>query len=250
MFPPSTASDRPRRFYAQATVERREAGYVVTLDGRVAKTPAHAPILVPTAALAELLAGEWTAQTESIDLAAMPANRLAATVIDRTADAGAALAAEVARYAGSDVLCYFADGPQALVQEQAQRWAPLLDWARDDLGVALHRVTGILHRTQPPDALARVEALVTALEPFGQAGVAFAAALSGSAVLALAVQRWRLGAEEAFDLSRLEEAFQEARWGMDAEAAARTAGLREEARLIGRWFAALHAAEDQNAAAP
>ena len=106
-----------------------------------------------------------------------------------------------------------------------------------------------MHRPQPPEALARVEALTAALEPFAQAGVAYAAPLFGSAVLALAVQRRWLEAETAFDLSRLEQAFQEARWGVDAEAAARTALLREEARLLGRWFTALDPVGDQNAAA-
>ena len=84
-----------------------------------------------------------------------------------------------------------------------------------------------------------MEALVAGLEPYAQAAVAFAAPLFGSAVLALAVQRGRLQAVEAFELSRLDEAFQEQRWGVDAEAAARTEALREEARFLDRWFAAL-----------
>ena len=247
--PQSPAQDLPHRFYTEATVRPHEDGFAVTLDGRQARTPAGAPLCVPTQALASLLAQEWNAQGRAIELAAMPANRLAATVIDRTANAGPALAAEVARYAGSDVLCYLADAPDTLVEEQARLWVPLLDWAAAELGVALHRTTGVVHQPQPREALARVEALVAALEPFAQAGTAFAAPLFGSAVLALAVQRGRLAAEPAFELSRLEEAFQEARWGVDAEAAARTGRLREEARLLGSWFTALDPAVSENAAA-
>ena len=231
--------ERPRRFYRTADVAARAGGFVVTLDGRTAKTPAGAPLALPVEALARLVAAEWGAQGETLDLTEMPASRMASTVIDRTAGAGPALAAEVARYAGSDVLCYGADHPDALVEDQRLRWGPLLDWARGELGVALRPVTGVMHQPQPPEALARVEALVAGLDPFTQAAVAYAAPLFGSAVLALAVQRGRLGAEEAFELSRLDEAFQEARWGVDAEAAARTERLREEARFLHRWFAAL-----------
>ena len=137
------------------------------------------------------------------------------------------------------MLCYVADSPEALAQAQAQRWTPLLDWAREALDVELQSVTGVIHRAQPRAALDRVEALVAGLEPYAQAAVAFAAPLFGSAVLALAVQRGRLQAVEAFELSRLDEAFQEQRWGVDAEAAARTEALREEARFLDRWFAAL-----------
>jgi chaperone required for assembly of F1-ATPase len=237
--PPTPAADRPRRFYREATAGERDGGFTVLLDGRGAKTPAGAPLVVPTERLARLLAAEWDAQGESIDYAAMPANRLAATVIDRTLSIGGPLAQEVARYAGSDVLCYRAEGPAALVEEEARAWTPLLDWARESLGADLQPVEGIIHRPQSPDALSRVEALVAALEPFRQAGVAYAAPLYGSAILALAVERGRLSAGEAFDLSRLDEAFQEARWGVDAEAAARTARLREEVAMLGRWFEAL-----------
>ena len=236
---PASVQDRPRRAYKAVDVAPREGGFAVTLDGRTARTPAGAPLVVPSEALARLIAGEWAAQDETLDLAAMPASRLAATVIDRTSGAGAALAAEVAGYAGSDVLCYLADSPSSLVQEQATRWSPLLDWAAEALDVTLHPVTGVIHRPQPAAALARVEALVVALEPYAQAAVAYAAPLFGSAVLALAAQRGRLTAREAFDLSRLDEAHQEQRWGVDAEAAARTDRLRDEAAFLDRWFAAL-----------
>ena len=167
----SPSPDRPRRFYKAVGIAPREGGFTLLLDGRGAKTPAGSPLVVPTEALARLVAAEWDAQAEQIDLSAMPANRLAATVIDRTAAAGAAVAAEVARYAGSDAICYFAEAPATLVEAQVQRWGPLLDWARDELGVELHRVAGVIPRPQPDAALARVEALAAALEPFAQAGV-------------------------------------------------------------------------------
>ena len=59
--------------------------------------------------------------------------------------------------------------------------------------------------------------------------------------MALALERGRIGGEEAFDLSRLDEAYQEEQWGVDAEAAARTARLRAEADTLERWFRSLRA---------
>ena len=69
--------------------------------------------------------------------------------------------------------------------------------------------------------------------------MAFGAALFGSAVLALALQRGWIAGEEAFDLSRLDEAWQEEKWGVDAEAAERTERLRVEATMLDRWFRGL-----------
>jgi chaperone required for assembly of F1-ATPase len=58
-------------------------------------------------------------------------------------------------------------------------------------------------------------------------------------VLGLAVERGRISAAEAYELSRLDEAFQAEHWGDDAEASRRTENARAEARALDRWFAAL-----------
>jgi chaperone required for assembly of F1-ATPase len=83
------------------------------------------------------------------------------------------------------------------------------------------------------------EALALELSAFALTGLVFACGLYGSAILGLAVQRRALEAVDAFDLSRVEEAYQAEQWGLDAEAEARAAGLRSEAAMLGDWFAAL-----------
>ncbi|MNS46736.1 hypothetical protein D3C72_792450 [compost metagenome] len=78
-----------------------------------------------------------------------------------------------------------------------------------------------------------------ALDDHALTGLATAVPLLGSAVLGLAVQRGALAGEAALELSRLDEAFTEERWGVDEEAAARVAAHRDEAMLLDRWFRAL-----------
>ena len=229
-----------KRFYEAVTVAAEPVGgFSVRLDGRAVRTPAKALLAAPTAALAELIAGEWAAQGEMVHIAAMPASRLAYTAIDRIGPARAAVAAEVARMGGADVLCYFAEAPQALFERQARRWGPVLDWARDELELDFVRITGALHKAQPAETLARIEALALAEDDFALAGLSLATGLFHSAVLALALRRDQLDGAAAFDLSRLDEAFQEEQWGIDAEAAARTERLRAEAVMLERWFLAL-----------
>ena len=233
--------DRPRRFYKTAEAAPEGGGFTVKLDARTLKTPQGRPLLLPTMAAADLVAGEWAAQGEQIVVADMPASRLAFTAVDRVAEAREEVAAEVARYANSDLLCYFAEAPEALIRRQQDQWAPLLDWARAELGVELTPCVGVVHQAQPPETIAAVEALALRLDNYALTALAHAAALLGSAVLALALERGRIGGEEAFDLSRLDEAYQEEQWGVDAEAAARTARLRAEADTLERWFRSLRA---------
>jgi chaperone required for assembly of F1-ATPase len=232
---------RPRRFYKAAATAPAGDGFAVLLDGRPVKTPAGGRLVAPTQALAQLLADEWDAQAEHIDMQSMPAVRLAATAIDRVSQARVEVAAEIARYAGADVLCYFAERPQALVERQVQAWGPVLDWAAEALDVHLTRVVGIVHHEQPVASLLRVALLAEQADDFGLAGLAHATGLFGSAVLAFAVQRDKLGGETAFDLSHLDAAVQAEFWGEDAEAAERVAAMRAEAVMLERWFAALAA---------
>ena len=233
------SEERLKRFWKAVAVEPVDAGHAVRLDGRSPKTPAGAPLVLPTEATARMVADEWAAQGEFLDPASMPATRLAATAIDRVSQAREPVADEIAAYAGSDALCYLAEHPRGLVEQQARAWAPWRDWAAGELGVRLEPAEGIIHRAQDPAAVARVRELALSLDDHALTALATAVPLFGSAVLGLAVQRGALSGEAAFDLSRLEEGFQEAQWGVDAENAERTAARRAEAVLLDRWFRAL-----------
>lgn len=232
--------DRIARFWTAADVgPHAGGGWAVLLDGRTPRTPDKAPLVLPTPSAARLAAAEWAAQGEFLDPATMPATRLASTAIDRIGRAREAVADEIAAYAGSDVVCYLAEHPAALVERQAREWGPWRDWAAREMGVALEPTRGIVHRPQPPEAIARVKAHALTLDDFRLTGLATVVPLLGSAVLALAVERGALAGGEAFDLSRIDEAFQEAQWGVDAEAEERTQTRRAEAMLLDRWFRAL-----------
>ena len=233
------APDQVRRFWKAVSVEPDGQGWAVRLDGKMPKSPAGHSLVVPTQAAAQLVAEEWAGQGDILIPATMPATRLAFTAIDRVREVREAVADEITAYAGSDAICYLAETPDSLVERQARDWTPWRDWAERDLGCVLVPVAGIVHRTQADEALAAVRKQALALDDYALTGLAMATPLLGSAVLAFAVQRGALSGAEAFDLSRLDEAFTEERWGVDAEAAERTEGLRAEAVMLERWFAAL-----------
>jgi chaperone required for assembly of F1-ATPase len=229
-----------RRFYAKADAAPSEGGFSVRLDGRPPRSPHGQPLVLPTEALADLVAAEWAAQGENILPETMSATKLAwgaLALADEGVRQGAV--ARVAGFAESDLLCYFADGPTGLVERQERWWGPVIDWAGRALGAAFHRTQGVVHQPQPPATIARIEELAAAEDNFALAGLTAAAALFGSAILAFALRHGELTPEAAFELSRLDETFQEERWGVDAEAAARADAMAKEAVMLGAWFAAL-----------
>lgn len=230
---------RIRRFYKNVEVARAGGGFTIQLDGRVARTPAGRPLAMPTHALADLIRAEWAHQGNEIALAAMPATRLAQTALDGVADRHAETVREFARFAETDLLCYFAEAPTSLVRREDAVWTPLLAWAREDLGLAFVRTSGIAHRLQPPEVLTSVTALAAAAGPFDLAGLAFGGGLFGSAIVVLALRAGRIDAQGALAAARLDEMFQEEHWGVDDEAAQHAARMARETAMLEHWFRAL-----------
>jgi chaperone required for assembly of F1-ATPase len=214
-------------------------GFAVLLDGRALRGPKGERVIVPTQALAQMIAEEWAGQGDHLELAAMQVTRLANTAIESIPHAREATAQAVADYAGSDLVCYYATEPEGLVAKQLEAWTPLLARAEAEAGLRFIRASGIIHQPQPRETLEAVRSLALSLDHFALTGLAFGAPLFGSAVLALSLHRGWITGEEAFSLSRIDEAWQESQWGVDAEAAERAAGLQVEAIMLERWFRGL-----------
>ena len=231
--------DKPRRFYKDVAVVAEDGGWSVKLDGRNVRSPKGGKLNVPTRALAEMVAQEWAGQGEFIELAAMHVTRMAFTATEAVPQAREATAAQIAQYAATDLLCYFSEDANSLYARQVAGWEPVLRRAEQELALVFRRATGIIHVEQPLETIARVEAMALELDDFALTGVAFGTPLFGSAVLAFALQRGWLSGEEAWTLARIDETYQEEKWGIDEEAAERTARLLEEARMLERWFKAL-----------
>jgi chaperone required for assembly of F1-ATPase len=213
----------PKRFYASVTVVPRGTGFAVLLDTRTARTPKRRELVLPASALAQAVAGEWDAQRSAIDPAAMPLTRLVNTVLDGIVGRESEVRADIVKYAGSDLLCYRAEDPEKLVALQAATWDPVLSWAKSSLGIRLALSGGVMPVRQSQEALDAVALAVAPLDAFRLASLHVMVTLTGSAILGLAVLRGHLAPEAAWSAAHVDEDWQIARWGEDAEATARRA---------------------------
>lgn len=217
----------PKRFYTEVSVGEAEGGFTVLLDGRPVRTPARGLLLAPTRALAEAMAAEWAAQEKEINPFLMPLTRLVNVALDRVAPEAQAVADEVVSYAGTDMLFYRAEGPQKLVDRQAQSWDPVLDWMNDTHDARFFLAEGVRHVAQPAAALEKVRALMP-VSPLALAAVHSITTLTGSALLALAVKEGAIDADAAWAAAHVDEDFNREQWGEDEIAAARRAARRTE----------------------
>lgn len=209
---------KQKRFWTNATAEETQTGWTVTLDGRPVKTPAKAPLILPTTALATAVAAEWEAQDEVVNPLSMPFTRSANAAIDKVAVQHAEVADMLAAYGDADLLCYRADAPQALIDRQNDIWNPYLDWAADALGARLQPRTGLMHESQDPAALATLSRRVHALSDFELAAFHDLVSLSGSLILGFAAAQDLNPVLSIWAASRLDEIWQEEQWGEDEEA--------------------------------
>lgn len=217
-----------KRFYKDVGVAPEGDGFALRLDGRAVKTPARSALVVPGKALAEEMAQEWAAQGDEIDPRSMPLTGLANAAIDRVAPDPQAFAARLAEYAESDLLCYRAESPDKLVARQAERWDPILAWARQRFDIDLHVVAGIMHQPQSAAAVQQLARAVTARSSFELAGLSPLVTVSGSLVTALALAEGAIDLEQAWDAASLDEQWQLEQWGEDAEASAALAARRQD----------------------
>lgn len=219
----------PKRFYRESAVAETPDGFAVQLDGRPVRTPGKAPLALPTYAAAQLVADEFAAQGETIDPVSMPVLRLANTAIDGVAADTQAVLEDVMRFSSSDLVCYRADAPEELVARQADAWDPVLDWAWTALGARFFLAEGVMHVEQPREAIAAVGIwLRQREEPFPLSAIHLMTTLTGSALLALGLEAGAFSPDEAWAAAHVDEDWNAAQWGEDAEAVARRAARRRD----------------------
>ena len=234
----------PKRIYMRAEASPLDGGFTVRLDDRLVRTPGRAKLVVPTLALAQVLAGEWAEQGAHINPLTMPINQMAQSAIDLVSANLAGVQSELSTYAGTDLLCYRAEAPVSLAERQHRAWQPWLDWAAEVFGARLVTTDGIIAIRQDQHALDRLKSAVKAFDHFRLAGLQRAVTLSGSLVLGLALARGALDGEQVCDLAEIDDKYQIERWGDDVKLAADRARRRRDLVAAGRYFRALDQTSD------
>lgn len=229
-----------KRFWDTATVGTMDDGLSILLDGRPMRLPGGAPLRVRSGRLAEAVAAEWQAaggaKGGEMSFNDTPLTRLAGTALERIAPNPAPTVDAIARYGETDLLCYRAEHPPALVHRQHEQWQPWLDWVALTHDAPLRVGAGVGYVRQHHDSVAALRRAVAALDVDALAALGIAVPLLGSLVLGLALAAQALDAHAAYSLGALDELFQREQWGEDAEAAARRAGMLADVTLAARYI--------------
>lgn len=158
----------------------------------------------------------------------MPISTQAGKAAEQVGHDRGGVIAHVLNYANSELLCHRADYPSALQDRQQEIWQPLLDWAAGTLKVRLRVTEAIRPIDQPAEALSRLRSAVEALDDRTLAALAVLTQASGSLIVGLALIHGHIDAEAAMSASQLDERWQQAKWGEDADDRKRRDALKDE----------------------
>lgn len=228
-----------KRFYKQARAVESQDGFGIELDGKALKSPAKAPLILPSRTLAEAVASEWQSQEDRVVPDTMPMMSFVSTAIDRVVPQHQAVAAEITAFAGSDLLCYRAEHPPELAAEQTEKWQPVLDWAQVRFDVLFVTTCGVMPVSQNNATLMVLGRHVAGYNSFRLTGLHALTTIYGSMVLALAAAEGEMSAVDAFQLSQIDEDYQARLWGRDEEAENRRQRLLREVTVAERYFSLL-----------
>lgn len=118
-----------------------------------------------------------------------------------------------------------------LIERQEKVWGPILQWANNEINVEFVKTQGL----DVPENKASGEKLRDYLNSFSDKELAafYVAALNmKSVLLAIALVKKRLSAEEAFNAAFLDELWQAESWGVEKEAEKRRTELKKELHEI------------------
>jgi chaperone required for assembly of F1-ATPase len=218
----------PKRFYKEAAVKAVDGGFAVGLDGKVPKTPGMKPVVVPTEAIAEVLATEWAAQREFIDPQTMPFTRLVNSAVEAGEEAMPALRAEIVKYAANDLMLYRADTPEVLVKRQERHWDTALVTLARHFGVSFQPTIGIVHQAQPEAMIGKFAEVLEAETLFPLTAMNAITSITGSGLLAIALRHGLLDADAVWAAAHVDEDHNIELWGEVEEITERRAKRRKE----------------------
>ena len=225
-----------KRFWKYAETVERDEGWGVELDAKPLRTPARKTLVVPTEALADAIAAEWESVVDKIEPRSMPLTGLANAAVDRVAPDKQAFAAGLARFAEADLACYRAEGPNGLIELEAEHWDALLGWGRRRFDVDFNTTSGIIHVDQPAVTVDRLRHAVEPLDAFRLAGLSPLVTIGGSLLAALGVLEGAFPPEQAWNAVSVDDRWQLEQWGSDAEAEAALANRRWDFLAAARFL--------------
>lgn len=134
---------------------------------------------------------------------------------------------KLVEFSGTDMLLFWGENKD-LIERQQKLWQPILDWAQQTMDMEFKTTSGIDVPEQDKETGVRMRAFLNSLSDKELLAFFKAALDMRSVLLAAALVKGRLTAEQAFEAAFVEELWQSENWGVVEEAQQRRDELKAE----------------------
>ena len=145
--------------------------FSITLDGRILRTPARNPLVLPNKDLAMAIAAEWDAQTDKrngIQPINMPLMSLASTAIDQIQVDPETTIETCIKYLPTDSALFITpEFDRILLAKQMKHFEPVVNWLNNDLNISLATTQSMAGRiSHPEDTTNSVRSIISKMVSF------------------------------------------------------------------------------------
>lgn len=210
-----------KRFYSVADLVFENGLYQLVLDDRPARTPLKKKLALASLPLAQAIRDEWDQQTDTIKPQTMPLTKLVNSALDVVAENRSSIIETLVKYSESDLIFYRASEPEELGDQQRNAWDPVLLWAQETLSTSFVLTKNINFQQQPEHSVKTIRQFFETIDnSILLAALHLMITATGSVLISLAAYKGLLSEDQAWEAAHIDEYYQRARWGEDAEALA------------------------------
>lgn len=146
-----------------------------------------------------------------------------------------ALIDKLVDYSLNDALLFWSTDKK-VQQEQEKKWSPILLWINKTVNGEFRKTTEIDNYPENKDTSLKLKRYISSLSEKELSGFYIASLNMRSVLLALALVKGRITAEQAFELAELEELYQANKWGTEPIAEARRNSIRATLKQVEQYL--------------
>lgn len=139
------------------------------------------------------------------------------------------------QFAPTDSLLFWGNNDE-LIKKQEQLWNPILNWANREINAKYITTRYLNVPEQDPYSLSNLKNFMENLSDKELAAFYLAAVNTKSELLAAALVKGHITAEQAFDAANLEELWQSEHWGRESTSEQRRQDLKRELHDIEQFL--------------
>jgi len=217
-------------------VQGKNGKYLLNINNKSLKTPDGNIIELPSIKLAKILLKDYESSFKSKSLNIVSPIKITNTAIDKIKPNNIFYINEITDNLNNDMICYFANSPEELVDLQNKDWIPLINYMKSSYNIELIYTSKLFSINQKPDSLLKLKNILNEINIFKLSAIYTLSQITKSIIISLALVNNKISAKKAFENSNLEELYQISKWGKDEEAFDRLNTIKVDIRNIKKYY--------------